>query len=61
MDNKPTMKIAAANAIKFEPKKFASIAPTDAPTAVAITRSIDKVYVAPSVDYMTTKVAIAAQ
>src|SRR6202022_1365224 len=53
--------IATANATRFAPKKFASNAPTDAPTAVSTIRSIDSVNVAPSVDCMTTKVAIAAQ
>ena len=47
------------NQIRAE--KFASSAPTDAPTAVATIRSIESVSVAPSVDCMTTKVAIAAQ
>src|SRR5438552_8409143 len=53
--------IAIANAIRFGPRKFASSAPTEAPTAVATIRSSESVSVAPSVDCITTKVAIAAQ
>src|SRR5947208_16981754 len=53
--------IATANATRVAPRKFASSAPTDAPTAVATIRSIDSVNVAPRVDCITTKVAIAAQ
>ena len=50
MDSNPTRKIAIANAIRFAPKKFASSAPTDAPTAVAAIRSTESVSVAPRVD-----------
>lgn len=42
-------------------EKFASSAPTDAPTAAATIRWSESVSVAPRVDCMTTKVAIAAQ
>src|SRR5207253_7859307 len=53
--------IASAKVTRFPPKQFASSAPTDAPTAVATIRSIESVSVAPSVDCITTRVAIAAQ
>jgi hypothetical protein len=53
--------IANAKATRFAPKKFASSAPTEAPTAVAMIRSTESVSVAPRVDCITTNVAIAAQ
>jgi hypothetical protein len=53
--------IAIASTMRFAPKKFASTAPADAPTAVATIRPIESVSVATRVDCIKTNGAIAAQ
>src|SRR5436190_10828474 len=60
-ESNPITMIAVAKGTRVAPKKFASIAPVDAPTAVATIRSIERLIVAPKVDCITTKVAIEAQ
>src|SRR5215471_18622720 len=57
----PSTKIVNANATKFGPKHADSIAPSDAPNALATIRWIAKGTVELSGDCMTTSVAMTAQ
>src|SRR5215475_15511048 len=57
----PSTKIVNANATKFGPKHADSIAPSDAPNALATIRCTAKGTVELSGDCMTTSVAMTAQ
>src|SRR5215468_6016851 len=57
----PSTKIVSAKATRFAPKQAASIAPIDAPNALATIRWIARGTVELSGDCITTRVAMTAQ
>src|SRR5262249_1364292 len=61
IDMSPSTKIVRANTTRFGPKQADSIAPSNAPKALATIRWIAKGTVELSGDCMTTRVAMTAQ